>query len=100
MLHFISIIALIALIPYYKFYINYTYYSSHNIYSNPVWDALAVVFDDNSCVPLALEDPAWARTPPTPPVVPSPLAYPAPLWQRTMTHLRPVSMPDRTLGPS
>jgi hypothetical protein len=83
------------------FYMNYTYYPSHNIYSNPVWDALAVVFDDNLCVPLALEDPAWARTPPTPPVVPSPQAsaYAAPLRQRAMAHLRPVSMPDRTLGP-
>jgi hypothetical protein len=64
------------------------------MYSNPVWDALAVAPDDDLCVPLALEDPAGARTPPTPPFVPSPSAYPAFLRQRAMAHLRPFSMPD------
>ena len=92
MLTFISIIALIGLIRYFTFYMNDTYYSSHNMYSNPVWDALAVVSDDDLCVPLALEDPAGVRTPPIPPVVSSPSAYPAPL--------RPGNAPWRTLGPS
>ena len=57
------------------------------------WDAVAVVPDDDFCDPLALEDPAGARTPPTPPVVPSPSASPAPMRHRAMAHLRPVSIP-------
>ena len=36
--------------------------------------------DDDFCDPLALEDPAGAHTPPTPPVAPSPSASPAPMW--------------------
>ena len=52
-----------------------------------------MVPDDGFCDPLALEDPAGARTPPTPPVVPSPPASPAPMRHRAMAHLRPVSIP-------
>ena len=52
-----------------------------------------MVPDDDLCDLLALEDPARARTPPTPPVVPSPSASPAPMRHRAMAHLRPVSIP-------
>ena len=58
---------------------------------------MAVVSDDELSDPLAVEDPAGAQappTPPTPPVVPHHSPSPAPLRQRVMAHLRPVSIPD------
>ncbi len=61
--------------------------------------AVAVVPDDDFCDPLALEDPAGARTPPTPPVVPSPSDSPAPVRHRAMAHLRPVSIPALVTWP-
>jgi hypothetical protein len=74
---------------------HYTYYLLHNSAFNSCvgmhWHWLAVVPDDD---PLPLEDPAGVRTPPTPPVVPTHSQSPAPLRQRAMAHLRPVSIPD------
>ena len=62
---------------------------------------MAVVSDDELSDPLAVEDPAGAQappTPPTPPVVPHHSPSPAPLRQRAMAHLRPVSIPDLVSG--
>ncbi len=75
----------------------YAYYKVHSSAFNSCvgssWDAVAVVPEDDFCDPLALEDPARARTSPTPPVVQSPSASPAPMRHRAMAHLRPVSIP-------
>ena len=58
--------------------------------------SLAVSSDDEVCGTRKVQ--SGARTPPTPPVQSSPSASPSassrPLRQRSMAHLRPVSVPD------
>jgi hypothetical protein len=50
--------------------------------------------DDESFTPHHDDEPAGARTPPTPAVEDSPPPSPRPLRQRSMARLRPVSIPD------
>ena len=57
------------------------------------WHCLAVVSDDELSDPIPVDEPA-PPSPPTPPVVPHHSPSPAPLRQRAMAHLRPVSIPD------
>ena len=77
---------------------HYTHYVLISIESCVI---VAVVSDDEFPDPLDLYDPAGSRTPPTPPVEacdshsglpPSPI--PAPMRQRAMAQLRPVSIPE------
>ena len=50
--------------------------------------------DDESFIPHHDDEPAGARTPPTPAVEDSPPPSPRPQRQRLMARLRPISIPD------
>jgi hypothetical protein len=52
------------------------------------------VSDDESLIPHHDDEPAGARTPPTPAVEDSPPPSPRPQRQRLMARLRPISIPD------
>ena len=55
---------------------------------------IAVVSDDESFNPHHDDEPAGARTPPTPAVEDSPPPSPRPQRQRLVARLRPISIPD------
>ena len=50
--------------------------------------------DDESFIPHHDDEPAGARTPPTPAVEDSPPPSPRPQRQRLMARLRPIAIPD------
>ncbi len=66
-------------------------YFIHLCRFNPT--CIAVMPDDESFTPHHDDEPAGARTPPTPAVEDSPPPSPRPLRQRSMARRRPVSIP-------